>query len=152
MINAGLAIAGFDGNQRWVEADGIWAGITVTVNYPSNQAVSKNPVTEGDVMIEPSGNVWDVVAVEVVDAASRKFRLDLRLRSDEPSEDIGPGMGMVTRAGIVTPKNGYVAPHWDTTLVSSEVGRIASMVTMDNAETDVSGSPWAGVVDLGELP
>jgi hypothetical protein len=152
MINAGIEIGGFDGNQQWVEADGVWAGITVTVNYPNDQVVSKNPITVGDVLIEPSGNVWDVVAASVVDAASRTFRLNLRLRNGEPTEDIGPGMGMVKRAGIVTPKKGFVAPHWDTTLVSSEVSRIASMVTMDNAETDVSGSAWAGVVDLGELP
>ena len=131
MINAGIAILPFDGQQSYQVATQHWVGIRVQVNYPSSQNITNNPIAVGDVVIEPNGNVWSVAARTLVSSAAREYRLELALISATPSDEIGPDMGQVSRGAIVTPKHGFYAPHWDATLVAGEISRIAAMLTAD---------------------
>jgi hypothetical protein len=131
MINAGIAVLPFDGQQSFNTTTQRWVGIRVQVNYPSNQNITNNPIAVGDVVIEPNGNVWGVAARTLVSTATREYRLELSLINGTPSEEIGPDMGQVSRGAIVTPRQGFYAPHWDATLVAGEVSRIAAMLTAE---------------------
>lgn len=133
MVNAGIVIRTFDGLQQWDDTAGIWRGIGVKVNYPSDQTVLDNPVDVGDVLIEPNGSVWDVMGVVLESEGSSSFRLDLKINGPEPTDEISPSLGEVTRGGIITPINGMVLPYWDATVVSGEVSRIGQYITMKNA-------------------
>ncbi len=141
MINAGVSISPFNGLQMWDDVAKQWIGITVRVNYPDDQTPVDNPVQVNDFLIEPNGNVWQVKNVEVDEATVGNFILDLLLTNKEPSDSIMPSLGSVSRGGIITPVNGYLAPYWDATVVSGEVSRIAAYMTMKNA-----GNFWSGDV------
>lgn len=143
MINAGVELTPWDGNQHYDPDTQMWKGITSKINYPSGQSFANNPVEVGDVLIEPNGQVWDVRGVTTVSASNQTFRLDLYLTSDDPIEDFTPGFGQVRRGGVITPVNGFIAPYWDTNYVDAPVGRIAAMLTMNNMH-----SLWNGDVDL----
>ena len=162
MINAGVQIASFNGKQSFNSETQLWEGVEVTVNYPGKQNPTDNPVQVGDLLIEPGGNVWQVETVTTLDEATGKFELALSMLEEETTDAVSPGLGSVNKGGIVTPKQGYVAPHWDSTVVDANVARIASMITMDNYDkmfgggdtgdgSTTSGPVWLGVVDGGKL-
>ncbi len=146
MINAGLEILPFDGFQMYDSNVQLWRGITCRVNFPTGENLTTNPTVPGDIVIEPNGQVWEVMVVEVVSEAKRQVRLDLKLISGTPSPSITPGMGSVSRGAIISPVNGFLAPYWDISVVSQEVGRIAAYLTHKNMAT-----AWDGNVDLGHL-
>jgi hypothetical protein len=165
MINAGVKIASFNGKQSFNSETQLWEGIEVSVNYPGKQTPVDNPIQIGDLLIEPGGNIWQVEAATVLDDVAGVFELSLSMLEEETTDAVSPGLGTVNRGGIVTPKQGYVAPHWDSTIVDANVSRIASMITMENYDklfgggdgsdagdgsTD-TGPVWLGVVDGGEL-
>lgn len=143
-INAGVAIGLFDGYQYFDSLSESWKGITVTVNYPPGQNVDNNLPAEGTLIIEESGNVWTIIAVEVVDKSSGVLRVDLQLYQKQTTAQVGPNLGGTKRGAIIDPVNGFLAPHWNSSIVDIAVGRIANMVTMQNM-ADV----WKGDVDLG---
>lgn len=142
-INAGVAIGLFDGYQYFDSLSESWKGITVTVNYPEGQNVDNNLPAEGTLIIEESGNVWAIIAVEVVDKPAGILRVDLQFYQKPTTAQISPNLGGTKRGAIVDPINGFVAPHWNASIVDTTVGRIASMITMQNM-ADV----WKGEVDL----
>lgn len=146
MVNAGIEILGFDGNQSYDAANSQWVGIKVRVNYPQGQDSTNNPIALGDSVIEPSGKIWTVNSVLSLDPALRTFELALQLANDTPSPDISPDLGLVTRGAVVTPVNGYIVPHWNATLVSVEAGRIANMYN-----TRVGGNNASSITE-GVLP
>lgn len=131
MINAGVSISTFNGLQMWDGETKQWKGIGVRVTYPDDQSIANNPIEPDDYLIEPSGNVWKVVKAEIADEATNSFTLDLSLTNKEPSGSLSPSLGSV-RVGIITPVNGYMAPYWDPSVVSSTVGRITAYMTMKN--------------------
>lgn len=146
MINAGLEILPFDGFQHFDSDVNLWRGITCKANFPAGETITTNPTAPGDMVIEPNGQAWEVMVVEVVSEAKNQVRLDIRLISDTPSSSITPGMGSVSRGAIVTPMNGFIAPYWDSAFVSPVVGRIAAYLTHKKM-----ADAWAGSVDLGYL-
>lgn len=149
MILAGIEILGFNGLQSFDDVNGQWDNIGVQVNYPQGQNPVDNPITVGDVMIEPGGAVWNVLAV--TDEGSGEFSLSIAL-NDRPTTDTDtPGFGLVTRGGIATPRNGMLAAYWDSSVVAASVARIASIYSVQNAETDLPVSVWQNTVDAGEL-
>ena len=168
MINAGIAILAYTGSQAYNAATTQWENILVQVNYPSDQNITNNPIAFGDLLIEPNGNVWSVMARSVVDSTLRKYTLSLVLTNGTPSEEIVPEFGGSPRCAIVTPKLGFVAPYWDASVVTTEVGRIASMVTANTnvrentadvdkpisslVQTALNAKMSSGAVDLGSLP
>lgn len=166
MINAGIKIAAFNGKQSFDSTTKQWVGIEVKVNYPGKQNETENPIQVGDLIIEPGGNVWLVDAVAAVAAQKNTFDLTVSLLEGETTETESPGLGSVARGGVITPKKGYVSPHWDTTVVDANVSRIASMITMDNfdkllgggtdtggtgGDTNDGGGVWVGHVDMGVI-
>lgn len=151
MINAGLEISGFNGLQRFDDQEKLFLGIAVKVNYPPGQNSIDNPIQPGDIAIEPDGKVWEVVNAEVTSESQSTFRIEIRLADRETTEEDMPGLGEVARGAIVTPKEGFVAPFWDTQYVQAEVGRIANIVTADNFSKMITGDIWSGRVDLGEM-
>lgn len=151
MINAGIEIGPFDGQQMFDAEQGIWKGIGVVVNYPDEQSFQDNPIDVDDIMIEPNGRVWVVVSVVVEDSAKQKFRLGIKLRHGVTTGEHTPSMGEVGRGAILTPRRNYIAPHWNVLLVEDVIGRIASMENMDNLDSIIPADLWSGVVDGGTL-
>lgn len=148
MINAGLEIKSFVGTQRPDSSTETWKGIAVIVHYPPGENPTDNPASAGDMVIEPNGNVWEVVDA-VQDGTSNGFSLEMRLANGDFDPNVSPSFGTVKRGGIVTPTNGFVAPYWNSLYVSSDIGRIAAMFTMQGAHrywsNEMSG------VDLGTI-
>lgn len=77
MINAGATILGYDGQQNFEPETKQWSSILLQVFYPEDQNFTNNPVSSGDVLIEPNGNSWRVKLVNVVSNISNKFRVHL---------------------------------------------------------------------------
>lgn len=150
MINAGLKILVFDGTQSFNNTTKNWENISVQVNYPSEQTASLNPISVNDVVIEPNGSVWKVTNTGIVDANTGKFKLSLILISGVPIADVAPNFGTVSRGAVLTPKNGVLAPHWNATLVSTEIDRIAAMFNTD--KVGVVGLDTNGKIPVSQLP
>lgn len=130
MINAGIRIAPFNGQQQWDPGTESWKGVGVTVNYPNDQDPVNNPVSVGDYLIEETGKVWSVKGAVKGEDGTTNYTLELKLESEEPSSAIMPGLGTVVRGGIITPINNFMAPYWDTSVVSAEVGRVTAYRNM----------------------
>lgn len=154
MVNAGIAIRGFDGQQTFDYDVGMWVGIGVKVNYPLEQNVTDNPISVGDVLLEQNGQAWKVEQVELEDAGQGFFRLALTSMTGETTEEQTPTFGDTLRGGITTPRNGFIAPYWDSMLVSEASSRLAQVLTMQTFELPEAGDElpedvWSGTVDLG---
>lgn len=147
MVNAGVELMPFDGNQHYDYSGECWKGITAKINFPPGQNYNDNLPSAGDVLIEENGQVWHVLGVTGVSPSGNTVRFDIRLTSAEPIEDNLPGMGSTRRGGVITPNNGFIAPYWNTTYVDANVSRIAAMITMENM-----GALWNGDVDLKDAP
>lgn len=127
MINAGLRILAVDGTQSYNSTTMVWSNVLVIVNYPTGQNLTNNPISVDDLIIEPFGNVWKVTTVTLVDTATKKFNVSLTSVLNTPSEEVSPNFGVSVRCGVVTPNGGLVAPYWDLSLVTDNVGRIATL-------------------------
>ena len=152
MINAGLRILAVDGTQSYNSSTKIWSNVLVIVNYPTGQNLTNNPISVDDLIIEPFGNVWKVVTVTLTDAATKKFNVSLTSVLNTPSEEVSPNFGVSVRCGVVTPNGGLVAPYWDLSLVTDNVGRIATLYN-NKIKIGVEALPLGepgGVVGLDE--
>lgn len=152
MINAGLRILAVDGTQSYNSATMVWSNVLVIVNYPTGQNLTNNPISVNDLIIEPFGNVWKVTTVTLVDTATKKFKVSLTSVLNTPSEEVSPNFGVSVRCGVVTPNGGLVAPYWDLSLVTDNVGRIATLYNNKikiGVESLPLGEP-GGVVGLDE--
>ena len=133
MINAGIEILGFDGSQSYNSDRGQWEGVKVKIHYPDTvdgQNATDNPPEPGDVVIETGGVVWTIPLDGVEHVEGDVFSVDLYVVNHVPSEEVGPQFGQVTRGAIITPREGYVVPHWDSSVVAAEVARVASIVSL----------------------
>ncbi len=129
MINAGIAILPFGGTQVFNATSLEWEGITVDINYAAGETTTTNPVAIGDIVVEPLGAIWEVKAV--TPGTGNGYSLNVISKNGAQSADNAPSLGGVSRGGIMTPKNGMIAPHWDATKVDISVGRIASLFSTD---------------------
>jgi hypothetical protein len=168
MINAGIAVLAFNGAQTYNPTTSHWENILVQVKYPTNQTVTNNPISSGDLLLETNGRVWTVVARTLLNSATCQFKLELILANATPSEEVSPEFGGSIFCAIVTPKKGIVAPYWEASLVNSEISRIANMYNADinvrdnTADIDkpistlvqaaLNNKMNSGAVDLGNLP
>lgn len=153
MINAGLVILGFDGQQMFDSDVGMWVGIKVRVNYPLDQNANDNPISEGDLIIEQNGEAWKVEQAELEDQFAGTFRVALSSVLGETTEERMPSLAETILGAVTTPKNGFVATHWDSGMVSQEASRMAAILTMELYEPPTPGQElpddvWAGEVDL----
>lgn len=153
MINAGIEVLGFDGQQVFVSSSGLWEGIAVVVHYPEGQAPSTHPIEPGDIFIEPDGKAWRVTATALESDALSKFRITLDMLTGTASNAVSPSLGNTTRGAITTPKNGFVSPYWSTTLVAGECSRIAMILTRDGLSIPDESEPlpddvWSGSIAL----
>jgi hypothetical protein len=132
MINAGIEVLPYDGGQSFNTTNQEWVGIKTRVNYPSDQNITNNPITVGDYLIEPNGNVWTITARTLTNSASRLYTLTVKLSNTTPSPDISPDMGQVSRGAVVTANKGFITPYWNSTLVAGDVDRIAAIFTANS--------------------
>ncbi len=128
MINSGISILPFDGNQVFNNTTLAWDGIKVTVKYKVGENSTANPIEVGDFVFSPSGNIWEVTAVVI--ATGNTFLTSLK-HTKTPSADVAPELGNVSRGAVVTPVNGVVTPHWNAVLIASEIGQIAQLFNAD---------------------
>lgn len=147
MINAGVKILPYDGNQSFNTTTLNWEGVAIKVNYPVGQSVSTNPLAIGDYIVEPNGNIWSVEAVSIISTTDRTYRVAVR-GAEIQSADLSPDFGNVSRGGLVTPVNGLLYPHWNAVLIATEVGRIA---TLYNTKRGLGGDS-ASTISKGLLP
>lgn len=153
MINAGLAIRGFDGQQMFDAEVGMWVGIGIRVIYPTDQNATDNPVAEGDILLEQAGKAWRVEQAELEDAGQGLFRVALTAMPGETTEEDLPSLGDTNRGAITTPRNGFIAAHWDGSIVSQESSRLAQILTMQTIElpepsAELPDDVWTGTVQL----
>ena len=144
MINAGLTIHSFDGNQQYNSTSNTWDNIAITVNYPSGQNATDNPVSVGDYILEPIGNIWEVTAV--VQSTGNDFSLSLMIKNDTPSSSISPNLGLTNRGSVVSSINNVITPYWDRVLVSSEIAQIAAIYNTE--QNNYGGTVTQEVTDL----
>lgn len=153
MVNAGLVIRGFDGQQRFDSDVNMWVGIGIKVNYPSGQNATDNPVAEGDVMIEQNGDAWKIEQAETEDVDQNYFRVAVSSMTGETTGDKSPSLTSTSRGAITTPRKGFIAAYWDPGLVSQEASRMAQILTMENLEIpepqdELPDEVWSGTVEL----
>lgn len=154
MLNAGIKILPFNGNQTWNAAEARFDGVDVEIRYPQGQDSTNNQPASGDYVFESSGKVWLVEGATVISGPANTFRLSLKaFEASERVDTNAPSYGMVQRGGIVTPQDGILAPFWDSVLVSVEVSRIAQLV---NAKLGRGGNDasniTSGQLDKAVLP
>lgn len=128
MINAGVTLLPFNGQQAFDEESGHWTNILVNIFYPAGQTVAANLPAAGDYLIEATGRYWEVVTATAADGT--QFRLELLCLSHEVSEEVMPEFG-TSRVGIVTPGESSVVPYWNATFVSTEIHRIAALISAE---------------------
>lgn len=153
MINAGADVLGFTGTQRFNPDTALWEGIVVEIRYSSADIFTAPPPSVGDVLIEPTGNAWGVANVDQNEEG--QWVLDLDAFVGETTAEVVPGFGESSSCAITTPRKGFIAPHFDASLVDPACGRIAQMLTMQTIEfptgdgsSELPDDVWSGDVEL----
>ena len=131
MINAGVIIKPFNGNQQYNLTNQVWEGVAIEINYPANQDSATNPPTVGDYIVESDGEVWLIENVAVDSLANNEFTLTVKGHYDQ-SGNTSLNFGNVVRGSILSPINGTLVPYWDATKVSTDISRIINIFNAEN--------------------